>query len=76
MECPDCGKFIDKVLVEKFSYKEFDINHETKVITPMPNHDWEYNDYAYRCPNPECQSLNIDSDLDEYSLADGLRSLM
>jgi len=74
MECPDCGRFLDKVLVERFSHKEFDINHETKVITPMPNHDWEINDHAYHCPY--CDSLNIDPELTEYSLADGMRSLM
>jgi len=74
MNCPDCGKHIDKVLVERYSHMEFDVNHEQKVITPMPNHDWEHDDHACRCPH--CDTLNLDFEMREYSLADGMRSLM
>jgi len=74
MNCPDCGRFIDKVRIEKHIYMNFDINHEQKVITRILNNDWEYDDHACRCPY--CDTLNLDSELSEYSLADGLRSLM
>jgi hypothetical protein len=66
MNCPDCGKEIKEVIVERFQIKKFTVNHETKEITPFATQGWENNDYAYHCS--ECDSLNVDELLSKYKL--------
>jgi len=74
MKCPDCGADLDSVIIEVFSTKPFEVDHERKQLIPRPNHDWDTDEYACHCPH--CDSLNVDSMLTEYDLQDGMRSLV
>ena len=68
-KCPDCGAELGIVIVEVFSHKTFDVDHERKLITPRPYHEWEDNDHCYHCP--QCDSLNVDEMLKDYELRNG-----
>lgn len=68
MNCPDCGMEIKEIVVERFQTKTFVVNHGKEEITSnSPSEPWDdADDYAYHCSN--CDSLNVDSMLKEYSL--------
>jgi len=68
MKCPDCGVEVKAVTVERFQTKTFVVDHEKKeIISNSPSEPWDdANDYAYHCSN--CDSLNVDSMLKQYSL--------
>ena len=74
MECPDCHKEVDKVIVEAYRLKPFDVDNDRKLLIPQPNHDWDTDEYSVRCGH--CESLNINDDFSKYDLEDGMRSLM
>lgn len=72
-KCPDCGKPIIKVLVERFEHRKFIVDHEKKTITPEPGSSWEFNDSAFHCA--ECDSLNVDDMMQGYLDVRGYPSL-
>jgi DNA-directed RNA polymerase subunit RPC12/RpoP len=63
IECPDCGKILDFLTIEKYEYRKFTVDYEKKVIFPMvkkhQQFKWEFDDWAARCPY--CDSLNVDA---------------
>lgn len=58
--CPDCGKVLDTVIIERFQTKTYDINYENKQIIPKME-SWDENDSAYHCPH--CDTLNVNEEL-------------
>jgi len=58
IQCPDCGKYLDSLSIEKYEYREFKVDYEKKIIYPDKG-QWLFDDWAARCPH--CGSLNIDS---------------
>jgi DNA-directed RNA polymerase subunit RPC12/RpoP len=61
LSCPDCGKELDTVTVERFFTKTFDVDYDGKALMERPDspeNGWSHDDTAYHCPN--CDSLNVD----------------
>lgn len=57
--CPDCGKILDTVVIERFDHRAFKIDYEYQRLAPAsPISSWEFNDWTAHCPY--CDSLNID----------------
>jgi hypothetical protein len=74
MKCPDCGAELSTVILEVFSSKAFDVDHEQKLLIPRPHHEWDYGDYCCHCR--QCGSLNVDEMLKDYELRDGYRNII
>ena len=64
--CPDCGKVCTTIDVEKYENRLFRLDMENKVIFPEEDSRWHTSDYAYRCP--QCGSLNMDSELNGFTI--------
>ena len=57
--CPDCGKILDTVVIERFDTRTFEIDYEYQRLSP--DGSWEFDDWAAHCPF--CDSLNIDQEV-------------
>jgi len=66
MKCPDCGKTLDRIMVEKWWNKEAALDHNRKVIREDNKKDWEHNDTIFHCPY--CDSLNVNELLSDYDI--------
>ena len=67
IKCPDCGKELTEVTIERFQDKTFRIDYENKALVRVyPEQPWETDDYACHCPN--CDSLNVDELLSKYKV--------
>lgn len=60
--CPDCGKMLDTVNIERFDTKSFKVDYEYQRLTPQfTDSVWEFDDWAAHCPH--CDSLNVDAEI-------------
>ena len=67
IKCPDCGIEIEEVVIERYQSKVFEVDYENKNLVPVDNSEWNTDDdHAIRCPG--CDSLNIYSDFQGYSI--------
>ena len=64
--CPDCGRYCDKLRIEKIVYRDYDVNYDTKEIT-LNGDVLESDEEIPRCPY--CDSLNVEvPNFNEYKI--------
>lgn len=66
MKCPDCGKEIKEIVIERYMLKRFQVDHDKKELSATSEDPWDPDDESYRCGY--CDSLNIDELMQGYRI--------